>query len=351
MSVEEFAEVFDFLHSDREDVRKMAVQGIAQQSKDNTALFAFLSSPAHGPRAIDALLQFFHVGGISLLGDILTIFINCSAEGGCSEMLVARKVVRRTMRLLDALDTTTTSSSFSSSLLARGLAEMALMLLSNLTASHITAVDDLLQMADEDLRGFYLGKLQGYYDRLERDCAAETCGDDKNCGEHEEKMKAKRDLRKWILQILLNLTRSSDGQRLLMEDEDWRRSLTDCLAVHNRQHRFLAAQCYRNCSIQKERHAAMFKGGCLRQCVRRLCDGSECQPEVEMMLAEIVAAMMRSEEGMGFLEEMNAKRHFQLAIAEKKLHDKTAEFVLQCVLPFLDDVVDAYVMPGSDDVE
>ncbi|KAH9593108.1 hypothetical protein LSM04_001466 [Trypanosoma melophagium] len=353
MTEEGFAEVFTFLHSSREDLRKMAVRGIAQQSKDNAELYRFLSSPAHGPSSIDALLQFLHAGGVQVLGDILTILINCSAEGGCAEMLVTRKIVRKAMRLLDGIE----SSDYEDAL-KRSLEEMTLMLLSNLSASHISAVDDLLQMADEDLRGFYLGKLQVYYDRFttdneehqkQRDEAEER--GEKNETEDNTQKPPVRDLQRWILQIILNLTRSSDGQELLMEDEDWGRSLTECLGSPNEYHRTLAAQCYRNCSFAKEQHPAILRGNCVRVCLERLCDGGESAQAVELLLAEVIAGMMQSEEGMLFLEEVNAKKHLQAAIAGKKVHDETADFITRHVLPLLDDVVDAYVIPEHDNID
>ncbi|ORC91546.1 uncharacterized protein TM35_000051420 [Trypanosoma theileri] len=356
MTEEGFAEVFEFLHSSREDLRKMAVRGIAQQSKDNAELYRFLCSPAHGPRSIDALLQFLHAGGVQVLGDILTILINCSAEGGCAEMLVTRKIVRKAMRLLDGIE-----SSDHEDALKRSLEEMTLMLLSNLSASHISAVDDLLQMADEDLRGFYLGKLQVFYDRFNTDAEGEEEGKQRDEAEEEREAKQEtegnankppvRDLQRWILQILLNLTRSTNGQELLMEDEDWRRSLTQCLGSPNERHRMLAAQCYRNCSLCKEQHPAILRGNCVRACLERLCDGSERVPEVELLLAEVIAGMMQSEEGMLFLEEVNTKKHLQSAIAGKKVHDETADFLSRHVLPLLDDVVDAYVIPEHDNID
>ncbi|ESL10203.1 hypothetical protein TRSC58_02068 [Trypanosoma rangeli SC58] len=351
MEGEDFSEVFDFLRSDREDVRKMAVKGIAQQSKDNPALFAFLSSPTHGPRSFDAILQFLHAGGVQLLGDILTILINCSVESRCAEVLVSCRVVRKAMRLIDGIEISDHVDS-----LKRSLEEMTLMLLSNLTASHISAVDDLLQIDDEDLRGFYLGKLHVYYNRFINngevrngdDDAVDGVSDGREVGEAAADRLPMRDLQKWILQILLNLTRSNDGQELLVDDEDWDGTLTECLSSSNARHRLLAAQCYRNCSFQKERHTKILRGDALRVCVERLCDGGERVPEVEMMLAEIVAEMLRSEAGMGFLEEVNAKKHLQAAVAGKKMNNATAEFIERHVLPFLDDIVDAYVVPGHE---
>nr|CCC94876.1 unnamed protein product [Trypanosoma congolense IL3000] len=362
----EFVEVFGFLHNSRDDVRKMAVQGLAHQSKDNKQLFAFLASSTHGPRCIDALLQFLHAGSVTILGDILTILINCSADGTCTEALVTRKVVRKAMRLLDNVE-----NSDHPQPLQRGFEEMTLMLLSNLTAGHVSAAEDLLQVADEDLRGFYIGKLHTYYSRFDPDDDEQDgiCvnGSEANIGKSQDEQDAvggggrnrrsdstqteRRDLQRWILQILLNVTRTLDGQQLLLEDEDWLATLTDCLSSANTRHRLLAAQCFRNCSLQQQQHARLLRGRCLHLCVERLGSGCESVPEVEMLLAEIVANLMGTEAGMEVLEELNAKRHLQSAVAEGKVRPETQEFLTQHVLPLLDDIVDAYVMSGADVVD
>lgn len=368
----ELVEVFGFISSGREDVRKMAVQGLAQQSKDNKKLFALLASSTHGPRCIDVLLQFLHAGSVALLGDVLTVLINCAADGTCTEVLVTQKVVRRAMRLIDSVEASDHPQS-----LQRGLEEMTLMLLSNLTASHVSAVDDLLQVTDEDLRGFYLGKLLTYYTRFTVDdgCSVEVAvageqqqedgGDDNkklsegdavrsNSGGNKSEELNKtvpRDLQRWILQILLNVTRVADGQELLLEDDDWLMALSDCLSSLNPRHRLLAAQCFRNCSFQRERHPGILRSRCLRVCVERLSDGAEHIGEIEMLLAEITANLMQTEAGIGLLEELNAKKHLQASVTAGKVQAGTCKFLNEHVLPLLDDIVDAYVMTSGDELD
>ncbi|KAH8617895.1 putative protein of unknown function (DUF383) [Trypanosoma vivax] len=357
MGENNFVEVFEFLSNVREDVRKMAAQGLAQHSKDNTELFDFLASSKHGPKCIDLLLQYMHAGAVQLLGDVLTILINCSANSTCVEALVAHKIVRKAMRLLDSLEASDHPTS-----LQRGLEEMTLMLLSNLTASHVTAADDLLQVADEDLRGFYVGKLHTYFSRFassggdeqekrEKDADEGTGGDEDHRKVDFSKQAPARDLQKWVLQILHNLTRTMDGQKLLMGDEDWVATLTVSLSSPNPRHRLLAAQCYRNCSFLREQHGGLVRGGCIRACVERLCTGSERSGDVERLLAEIVTNVMESEVGMECLDELNAKKHLEAAAASGKMSADTSEFIVHHVLPHLDDVVDAYVMNDGDEVD
>lgn len=397
-TIQHFQETFSFVRHEREDVRKMAIHGIAEQSKDNHDLWHFLASPQYGPSCIDALLQYLHAGGKSVLGDILTILVNCSADGGCAEMLVQRKVVRKAMRLLDGMERSDQPASY-----VRSVQELTLMLLNNLTASHVTAIEDLLQKEDEDMRGFYLGKLQVYAERfvaeeaetrLKVEEAEEAKKDMKDAaslsGEErkarEEKIAAgaaaaaaHRDLNRWILHILLNLTRMLDGQQLLLEDEDWRGTLNAALSSANPRHRYLAAQCYRNCACSpKPLYDLILKSDALVTAVHRLAL-QEVIPEIQMALAEFVASMLESEEGMSRLESINAKKALSEAVTASKaqaeieasrvevveedgvpvapaapsvvLGPQVCEFMERSVLPYLDDVIDAYLAPGSDAID
>lgn len=371
-------EAFSFVRHEREDVRKMALHGIAEQSKDSKDLWTFLSSKEYGPKYIDAMLQYLHAGGKAVLGDLLTILINCSADGSCAEMLIQRKVVRKAMRLLDGMERSDEPEQYT-----RGIEELTLMLLNNLTTSHISAVDELLQKEDEDMRGFYLGKLQTFYERLGADAAASgeaadttttaTSASDAKGTATEKAAGAGRDLRRWVLHILLNVTRSTDGQELLLEDEDWRVTLVGCLSSDSPLHRLLAAQCYRNCgAAQHPLYSLLLKSKALSTAVERVC-GREAQPEIQQCLAEFIASTLESEEGMAFLESINAKQLLTRAVAASKavhsatvevveedgvavaapivLDAKVCEFVERHILPYLDDVVDAYLPTGCDEVD
>ncbi|KPI89484.1 hypothetical protein ABL78_1360 [Leptomonas seymouri] len=400
-TIHHFQEAFSFVSHEREDVRKMAIHGIAEQSKGNHDLWHFLASPQYGPRCIDALLQYLHAGGKNVLGDILTIFVNCSADGSCAEMLVQRKLVRKAMRLLDGMERSDQSETY-----VRGVQEMTLMLLNNLTASHVTAIDDLLQKDDEDLRGFYLGKLHTYHERFraeeeevrrkveeaeeaKKEVSAAGRADAEGQREREEKIAvgaaaaaAHRDLNRWILHILLNLTRTLDGQEMLLEDEEWQVTLSDSLASPNPRHRYLAVQCYRNCACSpKPLYNLILKSDALVTAVHRLAL-KEPIADIQLSLAEFIASMLESEDGMARLESVNAKKALASAVAASKLATdgrnksnsrvevveedgvpveapapsivlglQACELIERSVLPYLDDVVDAYLAPGSDELD
>ncbi|KAG5495180.1 hypothetical protein JKF63_02235 [Porcisia hertigi] len=401
-TIQQLQEAFSFVRHEREDVRKMAIHGIAANSKDNRDLWLFLASAQYGPSCADSLLQYMHAGGKHVLGDILTILVNCSADGSCSEMLVQRKVVRKAMRLLDGMERSDQPESF-----VRSVQELTLMLLNNLTASHVTAIDDLLQKEDEDMRGFYLGKLQVHYEhffraseaeRANRANSAEEAGEDamkklKSApgDTDEDSMRSTqaastaaspRDLSLWILQILLNLTRTLDGQELLLEDDEWRETLNNSLLSPNPRHRYLAAQCYRNCGCSpKPFYSLILKSDALVTAVERL-NCTEPVEDIQRSLAEFIASMLESEDGIARLESVNAKKLLLRALDISKaahaaraaaassrvevmeedespvaatpavtLAPSVCELLERSVLPYLDDITDAYIAPGSDELD
>lgn len=373
-AIAQLRETFSFVTHEREDVRKMALHGIAEHSKDNRDLWAFMSSPSDGPASVELLLQFLHAGSAAVLGDILTILINVSAEGSCAEVLVQHKVVRKAMRLLDGVD----KSVRLPDVFVRTIQEMTFMLLSNLTASHASAIDDLLQRDDEDMRGFYLGKLQKYYEFLETPLqqggggdGGEDCGGDggesslpnanANKDEDDEgeeaakeaaarrlaaadrRAHARRDLRKWILHILLNVTRTADGQELLLEDADWRVTLDGCLSSSDASspavHRLLAAQCFRNCAAaQTPFFDLLLQCRALITAVERLATRDERSREVQLCLAEFVASMLESEEGMARLESVNAKKMLVDSVAESRAMHEARELAAAAAVADADAV-------------
>lgn len=378
-SAEALAEAFSYLTHEREDVQKMAVHGIAEQSKDNAELCQFLVTKPVGPRQLDVLLQHLHIGSVKILGDILSILINISLDAQCAELLVEKKVIRKAMRLLDSLQSEHVESSPALALSARGLQELSLMLLNNLTASYVIAVDEVLQKEDEDMRGFYLGKLQLLYDR---------CGIIE--GEGEEAALDQRDLRRWVLRIVLNLSRCVDGQEQLLSDENWCMSLRRCLLGHEKPntptHRLLASQVLRNCacSSTRESHTLLLKTDFLVTAVHRLSSPSELEEvaEIQQCLAEFIAAMLESEDGVERLESINAKKLLSAMVSHTKKHHesletneearvveikdgeegepvevphiidlKVAEFVERHIVVHLDDIIDAYLAPGSDEID
>ena len=360
-----FSDVFAFVRNDREDVRRMALEGLAQHSKDNVHLHRFLATADDESfKAIEAVLQLMNEKGLPFLGHAMTLLINAAADCSCAEAFVARGVVPRTMRLLDVLETTDQP-------IAPILREMSLMLLNNLTASHVTAVSTLLQLDDEDLKGFYLSRLKLFFDRQPEDSSH-------------------RDVRKWILQIGVNVTRVPEGQVAMSEDDEWMTLLTELLQSareHSTKMLFasLAAQALQNCANSKCTHDNLCKTKLVTHVITLLLSSGAptLQLELQQSLVEILAGLMQSETGMQKLEEHNTKKLLQgqcnvypagegaqkkqtsaaaaaastgdgdsdtsAAAAPSVLHLDVVRFVEVHVLPFLDDIQDAFVMQGSDE--
>lgn len=318
-----FLEVFEFTASEREDVRKMALQGLAQHSRDNNELNKFLASHES---AVTSLMSFLNVKSIAVLGDVLTVFTNCGADSSCAELFAKQKIVSRTMRLLDGLEASDHNA-------AASLKELALIMLNNITATHITAVDDLLQVEDEDLKGFYLSKLMTIYLRQSPD--------------------APRDVRKWILQTVLNVTRAPEGQMCVVQDDDCLSTLRDVLLEGSEVHRLLAGQIFRNTGMNKESHKALGNLETLKLVtgvVSRLHQGQEPVEAIQILLVEFIAAMLQSEQGMQALEEINTKKYLVEGMAgdTPTISGDVAVFVKDHILPFLDDIQDAYVVQGDE---
>lgn len=463
-SQELYAEAFSFISHEREDVQKMSIHGLASQSKDNPELVTFLISKPHGHKSMDLVLQHLHIGSAKILGDLLTLLINCSIDARCAELIVQKKVIRKAMRLLDSL-THSSVSLLPSDTFMRSLQELTLMLLNNLTASYVIAVDEFLQKEDEDMRGFYLAKLQSFYTTvMEESEAKEKKEDDddkeeKNkkqemkegeeeeeedpyelsstCGKKPDKritpsaavtkdpkgggkettskslaaLQANRDLARWMLRIVLNLSRCVDGQEQILSDERWQEILQHSLSSPLPSHRILAAQVFRNCACGSHPFFSMVvKGGGLLRAVQRLTDCShptktlETIPEIAQCLAEFVSSMLESEEGVAQLESVNAKKLFAAVVARSKknksgaldmecrveeiddeendkvaeqeeqqgenasslfssrategtailspaLSPEVAEYIEKQILCHLDDILDAYLSPGSDELD
>jgi hypothetical protein len=311
----QYDEVFQFAQSDREDVRKMALQGLAQHSRDNNELNAYIHNNAD--TAVSVFLSKYSVQHLPVLGDVLTTLTNLAVDASIAEILVANKVVSRTMRLLDGLEASENPA-------AVPLKELALILLNNLTASHVTAVDDLLQLQDEELRGFFLSKLCTIFDRQPAD--------------------APRDVRKWILQIILNITRVPEAQIALLQDDEWVLNVTSLMDCDNETHRILMVQTIRNCASSKGCHELLAKSGAVPILVGRVARSEETVDGIVMMLAESISGLLQSPEGIEALEGINTKQILQGALKSNTLNKDIAAFLEEQVIPFLDDVQDAYVM-------
>ena len=305
-------EVFEFVAHEREDVRKMAVQGLAQHSKDNVQLERYVIK---NEKAIPSLVNLLRVEEAHLLGDLLTVLINFCTSSDVAAVVVVQGTVFKALRLLDMLDRTEKESITK---LKPVFEEMILMLLNNLTATDTKAVHDALQDEDEDLRGFYLSKLYRLYNASE----------------------AGSKVQKWTLNILLNCTRIEAGQEIVLEDDDWKDIFPELLTITADPYaRSVALQVARNCSVGKaQRHFIALKFP--DQILNLLVQNAPLAVQEQLAAVEAIAMSLATEAGMQVAEELNTKKMLQECM--EKLAPMTQEAIKKDILPFLDDIQDIY---------
>jgi hypothetical protein len=262
-----------------------------------------------------------------------------AADSRSAEVLTRKGAAMKAMSLFEGLESSS-NTAIANALPA--LRELSLMLLSNLTASTPAAVDQLMQVEDEDLAGYYLGRLHTHYTR-----AAPS----------EEG--AMSSTQRWVLSVLLNASRVEAAQRLLAADEDdWMPELTSALdaeATPSLQRRALAAQIIRNVAATKATHAALVNARAVGSTLKAVCEPHERNSVQLDMLLDTVKLFLSSEEGMASLEGTNAKKLFTSALAaDADAPEGTARFTSQQadvinneILKFLDDVEDVWVNNGA----
>ena len=344
LHMSEFDELFSFLESGvREDVRRMAMEGLAAMSKDNQGLVQYVATHSN---SVTLLVDLMTVSNASLLGNLLSLLTNLSIESRIAEALVQQRIVTKCMRLLDALERSGLAAE-------RTLAykELALMLLNNLTATHISAVNELLQADDEELIGYNLAKLKTLHDRIATGEAQkeQVAPADEPSNAAPAKAQPGRDMRLWYLRIVLNATRVPTGQRQLLEDDEWAAFVLQLLADHDAARRAIATQICRNCAAVKDNHPKFVERRFFNVILERLCCSTEETPTNVVMYADILSVLAASEAGMTQFESLNAKKLLQEAIAGKLAGNEAAKKILEeQVLPFLDEIQDAYVMSNND---
>jgi hypothetical protein len=315
-------EVFGFLDSDRSDVRKMAVEGIATNSMNNNEMVAFLLA---NPAAVTRLLSLLTIAEKPLLGQLLSALINVATNEQVAKELSQGKCINRCIRLYDAFQREADSEALVP------LQEMCLMLLNNLTASHVNAVNDFLQVDDEDLKGYNLEVMKTHYDRQPEG--------------------AERSQKPWFLKICLNLTRCGEGQEMLVSDEDWFGEIVTLIADKESDPRLavVALQIGHHCCAQKSLIPQVARMRLPGAIAMRASNFEGIPASVQMIAMETLEAVMTDEVGMQSLEEINAKKYLVAFSEDANAPKEVREFVKQQLLPFLDDINDVFVANEEDE--
>lgn len=314
-----FAELFSFLAHERADVRKMALEGIATNSMNNHAMISYLRD---SPEEITKLVELLHIREQPLLGQLLSTLVNLASDEEMAVALCARKCINRAIRLFDGLERAASTDT------SAALTELVLMLLNNLTASHKTAVLDLLQVDDEDLQGYNLSLLKTHFDRTSED--------------------SERNRRHWYLNVCLNLTRCGEGQAMIVNDDDWFDAIVEIVNDgKDKKQVSLAIQIAHHCCAQKELVQVVASKKLPAALANRSGQLEGFTSDVQLAMMETVEALMSDERGMQALEEVNAKKFFMDYTNNSANPASVRSFVRDQLLPFMDDINDVYVMGGD----
>lgn len=372
-----FTELFPFLANERDDVRKMASSGVAQLSKDNKELCAFLADPAnkaHLTCLVELIDPKLPASSLHTLGDVLLTVVNASIDAACCDALVTCKVPMKLLKVYESLATRRESGSGNGSAGKKeeiqsgaALGELALMALNNLTATSVAACEQVLELADDDLAGYSFGRLKAHYDRCndveslaaieaadaelreqatkeaeeakKRKMAEKGGANDNNDDDEEEAEKIIETVaaarihsaaaasntathRKWILQIVLNVCRIKEGMHLFFDDEEWRGLLVPLVAATEHLYtRSLGAQLIRNLVNFREAHARLVDEA--KVCAALVA--AVCVRERDSTLlhawVDILAQLITTEDGMRGMDQINAKRMLVAAVKEStELH-------------------------------
>ena len=315
-------EVFGFLKNERADVRKMAMEGIATNSMNNNEMSKYLQD---NPTELETMLSLLNMKEKPLLGQLLSALINIATVEPLAKAMAESKGINRVIRLYDGFQREADPEK------TVAQQEMCLMLLNNMTASHITAVNDFLQVDDEDLQGYNLESMKVHYDRQPDESA--------------------RSQKSWFLKICLNLTRSGEGQEMLVNDEEWFGEVVSLVGDKDADPRLvsIALQIAHHCCAQKSLVAIVATKGFPGALAQRTTCFDGIPASIQHVAMEALEAIMTDEAGMQALEEINAKKYLVTYSEDSKTPKEVAEFVKQQLVPFLDDINDVFVVNEDDD--
>ena len=336
----ELKELFEFFSSERADVRKMATAGIAQISKDNSDLNTFVCKKENKDlvqKFCDLIDPRLPKDIVQTLADVLLALVNISVDTSCCETFVNHNVPLKLLKVYETLQVKGDEVQNSPV-----LCELALMALNNLTAVSSAACEQVLELDDEDLAGYHFGRLKTHYDRspdfFDAPAAEEENkeGENKKQEDEDENTNSKNNnnknttsqasQRKWLLQVALNISRTMEGTRIFMEDEEWRPIVPDLISHPVPYIRGLGMQLVRNLANYRDiSHQQIVDE--LKCPAKVLYQITHAEDDVTMLhgWVDVLVSLITSESGMKGMDEINAKRALVPLVAEsKKKHQEEA---------------------------
>ena len=326
--IAELKEVLPFLRQEREDIRKMALQGLSGYLQIAEVLDWFIEN---GRESVQIVTEMLQPAAKSYLSDILLILINLSDKGACSRHMIEVRVIPRTMLLLEK------------GALTSELQELCLILINNLTSVSIEAVDALLQAGHKTLEGYYLSQLIRRFVDEHMDKSELIIAPTENDGA----IGGGRDRSKWVGSILGNCAQCDVGRKQLIDDPDSLERYTKLLSTKDPQLRLAVTCLVKNLLHDNELHQQIIEAGAPDVLVSRLDDGMEKQFEILEVVVKSLRCLTLSEQGVAFCDGSNVKE-VVTRISKDWKQNTPMKVDAEKIISSLDDVQDINVVQEED---
>eukprot|EP00906_Rhabdomonas_costata_P008935 RCo012672 len=329
--MQEWDELLGFLTNPKPEVRKIAVQNVVAYTRSEEHVRHLVTKRPDTVRQLCNLLG----DELSIAGDACLCLINLCSEAALVEQMLHCGVIRSIMSTIVQGEVT-------------AVTELKLVLVSNLTASNEQAMNQLLQTDDEDLKGFFLERLLGWFVSFLPPKSSASEGPPQHIH--------------WVMAIVTNVSSNALGQVFLAENKAFLGALRALLASNVLSLRRGATSTVRNlllgggelCLAALFRQEAEGEGGQspgflegLLVLLSRLETGAEDNKEIRSSAVEVMRKLSQIPPGVGFLDSIQGKPRLRAAAQREAL--PSLRDTLTQVAESLDDVQDAYVIPDAAD--
>eukprot|EP01060_Flectonema_neradi_P020010 TRINITY_DN27525_c0_g1_i1.p1 TRINITY_DN27525_c0_g1~~TRINITY_DN27525_c0_g1_i1.p1 ORF type:complete len:404 (+),score=94.06 TRINITY_DN27525_c0_g1_i1:60-1214(+) len=326
--IAELKEVLPFLRQEREDIRKMALQGLAGYLQIPEVLDWFIEN---GQEAVQLVTEMLQPAAKGYLSDILLILINLSDKGACSRHMLEVRVIPRTMLLLEK------------GALSSEMQELCLILINNLTSVSVDAVDAILQAGHKTLEGYYLSQLIRRFVDEHMDKSELIIQPTESDGA----VGGGRDRSKWVGSILGNCAQCDVGRKQLIDDPDSLARYTKLLSTQDPQLRLAVTCLVKNLLHDPDLHTQIIEAGSPDVLVSRLDEGKEKQDEILEVVVASIRCLTLSEPGIAFCDGSNVKV-ILTRISEDWKANSPMKLDAEKIISSLDDVQDVHVVEEDD---
>eukprot|EP01059_Diplonema_ambulator_P009347 TRINITY_DN19201_c0_g1_i1.p1 TRINITY_DN19201_c0_g1~~TRINITY_DN19201_c0_g1_i1.p1 ORF type:complete len:413 (+),score=110.02 TRINITY_DN19201_c0_g1_i1:94-1239(+) len=316
--VSDFKEILPLLENERPDVRKQVLKVMSEFLQHDNIVEYMIENGAEDVKRVTEMLQPGEVIK-RYLSDVLLVLINLTDKGALARAMLDVRVIPRTMLLLE-------KGSLSS-----GLQELCLILLANLTSVTVEAVEQLLQLNNKALEGYYLSQLIRRFVDEHQDASDLLL----KPSEDDGKVGGGRDRSKWVGSILGNCAQCDAGRRLLVEDADALVKFVDLMDTDDVQLRLAVTCLIKNILHDPNTHHPLIQAEVGGKIMLRIIEHKEDSHEILTVVVDALKCISLSKPGVDFLDGVGAKK----ALTEEleKIPD-VVKPVIEKIIESLDDV-------------